>query len=486
MTNQDHSPDGTFKDLVSQAKAPILEPDRYTLERTLLAGAVASPEAAGLMVGQTQPEDFTFPQIQAIAGLILPRLVAGEHVDDLIVRRDLEATSEEFGEDVLDFIDEVFHQAQSDPPTLGKVESYLTIFIPAAKLNAARRVFDSAYRLIDQAHSMPGDGLAWAIGKLLDLDVTRRLVGRVRSEADDWPSYMAALRERQTEADFLGLDTGFSHLNNVINGLEAGTLIVIGAKPSLGKTTWAKQLVDQVATRNPQAACIFFSLEQAKHELRVKTLSRLSGIENRDILRGRLGRVTQGWEKVEEAAGRNDQDTGGRVFVIEGDKTTTVDRMRMTALQVKRLTESEGLLIVVDYLQIVPSPDDQEARQKVDETVSDLKRLARDLGATVLAISAINRASYDRTGDILDAFKESGGIEYGADVGGLLLATKDHNGDYETGEETLAGQTRRYKGVSLQIVKNRNGERAKINFKFFPAVSFFSEVGKEAVEDEDF
>jgi replicative DNA helicase len=314
-----------------------------------------------------------------------------------------------------------------------------------------------------------------------DHEAARRLVGAFRSEAEAWPAYLAALEAAQDPAhDFLGLDTGFAHLNYVANGLMAG-LFVLGASPSTGKTTFVKQLADQVVEANPDAACLFVSLEQSREELRVKTLSRLSGVENRDILRGRLDRALTGWKAVKEAAQGYHGAVAGRFFILEGDKTTTPDRIRLAALQVKRATQAARLLVVVDYLQIVPTEEQyRDPRNRVDAVVSDLRRLARDLDAAVVAVSSVGRTSYASPG--MAAFKESGGVEYGADLGAVMTRKADD----PKGQSTFKGITgRQWKRVSLDIVKNRNGERSRIEFDFFPQVSTFVEKGKTSLPDED-
>ena len=254
----------------------------------------------------------------------------------------------------------------------------------------------------------------------------------------------------------------------------------MGASPSLGKTTLAKQIADNVVERHEDAACLFVSLEQSKGELRVKTLSRLSGVENRDMQRGRLNTKEAAWSKVVEAK-EAFALFAGRLQVLEGDRTTTPDRIRLAALQLRQKTQAARLLIVVDYLQIVPT--DQEfgdPRQKVDFVVSELRRIGRDLDCPVLAIASINRASYSQDKGLLNAFKESGAIEYGADVAAIMSEDKDKTKD----KENYLGVMQEYRRVFLDVIKNRNGERSRVELDFFPAVSRFREVGSGSLPEE--
>ena len=129
-----------------------------------------------------------------------------------------------------------------------------------------------------------------------------------------------------------------------------------------------------------------------------------------------------------------------KVTIIEGDSSTTPDTIRLLALQERLRTEAGRLLIVVDYLQIVPTDKDfNDIRRQVDFVVGELRRIARDLHATVIAISSISRNSYDQGKGKMGDFKESGGIEYGADIGAVLVEAKEGK---TKGEENFRGISR--------------------------------------------
>jgi replicative DNA helicase len=473
-------PDDGFNRFVIDAQEPD-RPDVRTIEETLLVGCLASPEGAARVVGEARPTDFYFERHRAFARRVFPALVEGRHVDRLTLAADLPEETDpakaKSRADFLAFADQVFDMAQKNPPALGKVEAYLTIFVDGARRRLAKELVRKAGEALDLGEASPPQAAAQVFKVVADLEASRRLVGAFRSEADDWATYFAALEAAQNPggAGFLGLDTGFDHLNNVVNGLTEG-LFVLGAAPSTGKTTFAKQLGDQVVTLNPDAACLFVSYEQSRGELRVKSLSRLSGVENRDILRGRLNPAEAAWARVRAAGDEYAQKTAGRFFILEADKTTTPDRVRLAALQVKRATQAERLFIVLDYLQIIPTEEEyRDTRNRVDAVVSDLRRIGRDLGAAVMAVSSVGRMSYDTP--TLAAYKESGGIEYGADVGAVMSGDKDKT----KGFDLVEGLRRDWVRVNLAVVKNRNGERSLIEFNFFPAVSRFVEVGSSTL-----
>ncbi len=478
MTTQ---PTDAFDALVIEAAEAPLKPGQDAIEATILSGLFTSPEAASHILEDTRPGDFYFGPNRGFAAVVWPALTDGRHVDRLTCEDALKRIDDrdwrslglkpDDRDAVLTVADRIF-AGDADRPALGKVEAYLTIFTEDAKKRLAKNLINKVGDQLGREELTAIEAASQAFEIVTDLESSRRLVGAFKTEADAWPVYFAALEANQVAGrEYIGLNTGFDHLNNVANGLVEG-LFILGAMPSLGKTTFAKQLIDQVVDLNPTAAGLFVSLEQSREELRVKTLSRLSGVENRDILRGRLDTKSEAWQRVTAVGEEFLTKVAGRLFILEGDKSTTPDRIRLAVNQIKRATEAEVVFVVVDYLQIVPTVEEyKDPRNRIDAVVSDLRRLARDTHSPVMAISAIGRAGYDKAS--IESFKESGGIEYGADLGGLLVGDKDLRG-----AEAIEGVNRTYKGIHLDIVKNRNGERSRITFRFFPSVSLFVEGDK--------
>jgi len=459
-----------FDDLVDEAEEEPTKPDQQAIEETLLVGLL-DPTVAARILEETRPGDFFFDVHRRYAEVVFPMAGEGMHVDPVTFRASA-------GDDdkLLAFADQVFG---ADRPSTGKVISYLHIFSQDAKKRLAKTMIDRVGVELAKDEKSPEAVAGDALKIIANLEATRRLSGAGKTEGEELDAYFAALEARQAEDNnFLGLDTGFKYLNLVINGLTTG-LIILAATPSTGKTTFAKQIADQVIEKHRDAACLFVSLEQSKEELRIKTLSRLSGVENRALQRGRLNTESVAWKKVVEAK-EGFASFAGRLQVLEGDRLTTVDRIRLAALQLRQKTQADRIFIVVDYLQIIPTEGDfGDTRQRVHATTSELRRIGRDLDAPVLAISSINRASYDKKVGSLDVFKESGDIEFSADVAMVMVD------DPEKGqtEEHYQGVMRKGKKVFLDVVKNRNGEKARINLLFFPAVSHFQEAGKEELPE---
>jgi replicative DNA helicase len=287
--------------------------------------------------------------------------------------------------------------------------------------------------------------------------------------------YVQRLTMRQTGAEFLGLDSGFRHFNNLCNGLDTG-LVILAAPPGAGKTTWSFQVACQVAAIN-QLPVVFVSMEQSKEELRAKALARLSKLQYRHILRGRLrSDDPQDLAKL-LAAARQYALFSGHLTIVEGDENTTVEAIAQVAGMKMAKSGADRCFVVVDYLQILPLRQDDTRRvtstkDRVDLHVTMLRRMARQLDSPVLVISAENRAGYKSKQ--MDVFKESGGIEYSADI--AMVLTGQRNGSAE--------QPVDYRMMDLNVPKNRNGERGVVKFKFYPQRAEFIEEGKGELPDD--
>jgi len=193
--------------------------------------------------------------------------------------------------------------------------------------------------------------------------------------------------------------------------------------------------------------------------------------------------------------------------IIEADATFTPDRIRAAVLAEKNRAEGKRVLVVIDYLQLVPAIDQESnrpfpsVRERVDFVLSQLRRISRDLGAAVLAVSSMSRAGYKRDEEnkkpSFEFLKESGGIEYSADV--VIMLKRDYEEskrltdiEREKAEKDQGDKKGKELKEPLQItkieahvVKNRNGELRMIPFHFIPSLAEFSEEGRgRDLEDE--
>jgi replicative DNA helicase len=371
---------------------------------------------------------------------------------------------------------EVLNLITGTPVDPGQAEAYLDIL--AGEL-AKRRQAELKSRLESAVadHANSPQLLCQEIGRIVAAASAR---GSIHAGPDEHPCELLELipyatdLERQLQGTaFQGLDSGFQHVNFLCNGLDTG-LFVLAAKPGEGKTTLVWQMGCQTAEIN-QVPVIFFSFEQSKKELRAKALARMSRLQYRHILRGRIrSDDPDRWPQMLDALTRYAQFSQ-YLTIIEGDDTTTVDVMRDIVAQKMHRAGVSKALVGVDYLQNIPLTERNadrvtSSKDKIDLHVSSLRRMARDLNVSVVCISSENRAGYNSKG--MDVFKESGGIEYSADIAAVLLRDKN----------TPRGANHR--GEDLYIVKNRNGECGVIKFRFHPERAEFVETERGALPED--
>ena len=279
------------------------------------------------------------------------------------------------------------------------------------------------------------------------------------------------------------IPTGFNKLDAVLDGGLYEGLYIVGAISSLGKTTLITQMADNIAQKGNDV--LIFSLEMARAELMAKSISRhtleislASGGEtgnaktSRGITTGKLyANYTEAQKDLIKAAITSYEQYAGNIFISEGIGDIGAAQVRKEVQKHISLTGRKPT-IIIDYLQIL-APHNERAtdKQNTDKAVLELKRISRDVKIPVIAISSFNRQSYNSP-VTMEAFKESGAVEYSSDVLiGLQLAgagDKDFNVDEE--------KKRDPRNIELVILKNRNGKTGdKLVFKYYPRFNYFKE-----------
>lgn len=431
--------------------------DRET-EESLVKAILYNDRGFEQVLEELEPEDFYVSRHQAIFRAAREVFADKGTVDLLLVREHLERAPGGLDASVLMSI-------ERDPVVSANIPHYID---RVKKLSRNRRAQESLREALGALREGkdPEEAFIAAQAALEALGRDSRFTGALRSEAEILPDFLRELEERKERmGPYVGLRSGFDRLDEVLNGLRPG-LIVLAGPPSVGKTTFLKQIADRAADLNG-VPVLFVSLEQSAEELRIKTLARLSGVNSRSITRGDYLSPLE-WEKVKGACSRASRFSS-LAYVLEGDKDTTVDGIGACALRILREHRAETCLICIDYLQKIPVREKfGTAKDKLDFLSSELRRLARRLSSPILAVSSEARSAYNKAK--MDAFKESGEIEYSADVAGVMTSEKDRR----EGGRTI-------RPVDLFILKNRNGERARISFDFCLETSAFEERGSETI-----
>ena len=276
------------------------------------------------------------------------------------------------------------------------------------------------------------------------------------------------------------IKTGFPNLDAKMGGLYAG-LYAIAAISSLGKTTFVHQLADNIAAAGTDV--LFFSLEQSRLELVSKSIARRTAQNDINTAVSSLA-IRRGYlpEQVQKAAAQYVQEVQDRMSIIEGNYACDVSFIGNYARQYIQRTNTKPV-IILDYLQILQPVEDnrrQSLKETVDNTVTELKRLSRELDLTIFVISSVNRANYLTPIDF-ESLKESGGIEYTADVVlGLQLQCLNEplfdkkEGIKEKRARVKAAKAENPRKVELCCLKNRYGQSSfGCGFDYYPANDLF-------------
>jgi replicative DNA helicase len=259
------------------------------------------------------------------------------------------------------------------------------------------------------------------------------------------------------KSDITGYKTGFFDIDHTLHGLQKGDLIIVAARPSMGKTSVSLNLAMNVAAYQPEQAVAIFSLEMAAEQLAMRLLSAKSRIEGDKLKTGRLS--NDDWNRVNEAAG---ELKASNIFI---DDTPGIKVPEIFS-KCRRLQNEHGLsLILIDYIQLITGSGRQgESRQQeVSEISRSLKALARELKVPVIALSQLSRSVEARENKhpMLSDLRESGAIEQDADI--VMLLFRESYYDEKIKEEADRNGNER---LEINIAKHRNGATRKVFLAF--------------------
>lgn len=282
------------------------------------------------------------------------------------------------------------------------------------------------------------------------------------------------------------ISTGFANLDEQLDGGLFEGLYFMGAISSLGKTTLALQIADNIAKAGRDV--LIFSLEMSKRELLAKSISRLTmqscdfGADVFSHARSVRDLTTykekndNNQNRIIQKAIKDYTEFAEHIFILEGLGDVTVDRVR-AAVAEHVICRKQKPVVFIDYLQII-APDDVRAtdKQNTDKAVLELKRLSRDYKIPVFAVSSLNRENYSKPIS-MQAFKESGAIEYSSDVliglqfKGVEEVKKNEEFDVNAAKNQFP------RDIELKVLKNRNGKTGnKVDFVYYQNFNNFDEV----------
>lgn len=266
----------------------------------------------------------------------------------------------------------------------------------------------------------------------------------------------------QTKGTITGLETGFRKLDTQLSGLQPSDLILLAARPSVGKTAFVLNITETIAVKHNIPVAIF-SLEMSSEQLINRILSQNSMVSSQKIRVGDLN--DSEWANIVESA----NIIGNSNIIIDDTPGITIGEMRSKCRKFK--LEKDIQLVIVDYLQLMTTNTNHGSReQEIAEISRTLKGIARELNVPVIALSQLNRASETREDrkPIMADLRESGSIEQDADV--VMLMSRYY--DREKKEEDR-------NRIILNVAKQRNGPVGEVNLVWLPQYTKFEDAEQE-------
>lgn len=323
-------------------------------------------------------------------------------------------------------------------------------------VNAGEEIMNDAYAAQDDV-SLLVDRAEQLIFEIASGNESRDFI-HIKDALIKTYTHLDELKGGATE-DVVGVKTGFSDLDRVVVGLGKGNLIIVGARPGMGKTSFCLNLATSIAKRTKKAVCIF-SLEMSDEELVSRMLSSEAMIDSHDLRTGMI--KPEDWEKLAQAASQLSETD---IYI---DDTTGIG---LTAMKAKLRRVKNLGLVVVDYLQLMESENKRKDGSRVNE-IGDISRglkiLAKELGVPVIACSQLSRGA-EKEGKkesgrkpMLSDLRDSGSIEQDADM--VIFLSRDYYGE-DPEKKNL---------VDVIVAKNRHGGVDTVQMSWLAQYTKFS------------
>ena len=447
------TPDTQLLDQGQPSEQRMLPSDMLA-EQCTLGGMLLSQEAIADVFDAVRGPDFYAPKHEIIYSAILELFNRGEPTDVITVTDQLSKTGELVRAGGADYL----HTLTSIVPTAANAAFYADIVQEKATL---RRLIEVGTKIAQMGYTAQGDITELVNQAQSDVyAVSKAGAGEDYVPLFDSIDAAVALMENAQKrgGEMVGVPTGFQKLDEMTHGLHPGQLIILAARPAVGKSTLALDIARNAAIRHKKPV-IFFSLEMGRAEIAMRLLSAESRIYLQAMRKGNLS--DNDWSRIASVRG----EINSAPLYIDDSPNMTLVEIRAKC---RRLAKRVGLeMIVIDYIQLMTSGKKVESRQQeVSEFSRALKLLAKEIGVPVIAISQLNRNSErsENKKPELSHLRESGSLEQDADVVVLL-----HREDMAKREEERDGL------AELIVAKQRNGPTGPVMVNFLGQFSKFED-----------
>lgn len=344
--------------------------------------------------------------------------------------------------------------------TSGHAKHYATIVAEKATLRTLIKVTEEITREAYLGKDSLNELLGNAEKKVFDV-VQKRNIGEITPVAEVVMNTLNTIEKAsRTSGDVTGLATGFRDLDMKTAGLHPGNLVIIAARPAMGKTSFVLSLAQHVAVKQRKCVAIF-SLEMSKEEMMNRVLSMDSHIDSQKFKKGDLN--DNDWGVLVESGNRI---SNTKLFL--DDRSSTVPEIRSICRKLR--IEQKLDLIIIDYLQLMNGKGRDSRQQEISEISRSLKLMAKELGVPVIALSQLSRSLESRPDKrpLLSDLRESGAIEQDADMVMFIYRDEVYHPDKDDNKNK----------AELIIAKQRSGPIGTVNLTWIPSRTQFESVAR--------
>ncbi len=437
-----------------------MPPQSIQAEASVLGSMIIHAPAIDMVVQITQAEHFYRPAHQILYQVLVDMSQANKPVDLVTLRDELERSKQLEAVGGVEYIVALVQGV----PTAANVEYYANIVRDKALLRQLIVVGTEIVQEAFETHEEAADVLDQAERAVFEIASSH-----VSDEAHSMEELLQHTIEtiQQTEGQLItGLASGYQKLDELTSGFQSGDMIVLGARPSMGKTSLLLNIAEYMAVTDKKPVA-FFSLEMSKEQVAQRLLASYARFDLRQMRRGMIS--AEDWTRIQLAAG----DLSPAPLFIDDTALLTVLQLRAKARRLKAAHDIQA--VCVDYLQLMNYQGRANSRQEqITEISRGIKALARELGVPVLMAAQLNRGPADRPSQRprMSDLRESGSIEQDADVVALL-----HNEDYyHRGDPDWVPKNVH----ELIIAKQRNGPTDTVFLRFLNEITRFESAAPDS------
>ncbi len=426
-----------------------LPPQNIEAEASVLGSILIDPQAISTAVEILAPDDFYRDAHKHIYQAALDLYTRGTPADYVTLANELEQRGQ------TDLIGgaEYLIRLVNIVPTSANIEYYARIVerdsIMRKLITVAGQIAALGYSDMDAPNALDkAEQLLFAISE----KVTRNDFEHIRDILDQY--YDKLERLHNLKGEIIGILTGFHDLDKMTGGLQRSDLIILAARPSVGKTAFALSLAHNAAVKAKSRVAVF-SLEMSKEQLAQRLLSMNSGIEQQRLRTGYISDADDEWSRISYSIGELAETE------IYMDDTPGISLIELRSKARRLMSQHPVDLIILDYLQLMQgspgSRGEGNRQQEISEISRGLKSIARELNVPFLALSQLSRAVETRQSKVpqLSDLRESGSIEQDADV--VLFIYRDDVYNPETERPNIA---------DIYVAKHRNGPIGQFSLYF--------------------